>query len=116
MTAISFKVTRQEDRLIQRIVKRVEKSRPWLTRAERALARQSLAMDLTACHANGTPLRLADLLAADEFNFWHDVNGIEAHMDRTTGQLDGRFLPRFAVPVIDLMVALKTSLATEAQR
>lgn len=53
-------------------------------------------MDITACHANGTPLRLRELLDAPEFDFAHDVLGIRRHIDRTTGQLQDCFLPRFA--------------------
>jgi hypothetical protein len=50
-------------------------------------AQVDIEMDLEATHANGCPLRLADLLAADDFNFWHDVSGIARHLDRTTGEL-----------------------------
>lgn len=53
-------------------------------------------MDVTATHANGCPLDLAKLLAADDFNFAHDVFGIRGHIDRRTGKLDGHFLPRCA--------------------
>lgn len=53
-------------------------------------------MDITACHANGCPLRLSELLTADEFNFSHDIFGIRRHINRTTGQLEDCFLPRFA--------------------
>lgn len=52
-------------------------------------------MDITATHANGCPLRLDDLLAADEFNFGHDVFGIRNCLDRKTGKLMRNFLPRF---------------------
>lgn len=55
-----------------------------------------LQMDLVATHANGCPLRFADLLAADDFNFWHDISGIRAHLDRETGNLTRCFLPRFS--------------------
>ena len=55
----------------------------------------SLRKDLTACHLNGCPLRLADLLAADDFNLIHDVGGISGHIDRETGQLMDCFSPRF---------------------
>lgn len=58
--------------------------------------RLELAMDLTACHSNGTPLDLARLLQADEFNFLHDIYGINRHIDRSTGQLNNHFRPRFA--------------------
>jgi len=56
-----------------------------------------VAMDITACHNNGCRLRLADWLAADEFNFLHDLFGIRNNLNRRTGKLDGLFLPRFAV-------------------
>lgn len=52
-------------------------------------------MDIRACHANGTPLRLEELLRADDGNFGHDVFGIRRYIDRTTGQLTDCFLPRF---------------------
>lgn len=56
----------------------------------------SVMMDVTATHANGCRLRLDDLAEADEFNFLHDIVGIERHLDRDTGQLRDCFLPRFA--------------------
>lgn len=56
-----------------------------------------ISMDITACHANGNPLRLSDLLDADDFNFTHDVFGINRHLDRETGVVS-RFRPRFSVP------------------
>lgn len=54
-------------------------------------------MDITACHVNGNPLKLDALLNADEFNFAHDVFGIRRHIDRTTGELQDCFSPRFSV-------------------
>ena len=57
----------------------------------------SLDMDLSATHAV-TPLRLGDLLAADDFHFAHDVFGIMRHIDRRTGRLDDHFVPRFCAP------------------
>jgi hypothetical protein len=56
-------------------------------------------MNISACHASGNPLRLADLLAADDFNFAHDVFGIDRHLDRDTGELTGFFSPRFSARV-----------------
>jgi hypothetical protein len=53
-----------------------------------------IQMDLSACHVTN-PLRLADLLAADDFNLMHDVDGIYRHLDRETGKLNNHFLPRF---------------------
>lgn len=58
--------------------------------------RMRALMDLTACHANGTPLRLPDLLHAADGDFIHDIAGICAHMNRETGQLQDCFLPRYA--------------------
>ena len=52
-------------------------------------------MDLEACHCNGCPLRLADMEQADAFNLMHDVTGINMHLNRNTGELSKRFLPRF---------------------
>lgn len=45
----------------------------------------TLLMDLNACHCNGTPLRLADFVAAGDGDFFHDVAGIAVNMDRETG-------------------------------
>jgi hypothetical protein len=57
----------------------------------------SAHMDISACHASGTPLRLEDLLTAQEFDFAHDVLGIRDNIDRTTGALGNHFSPRFSV-------------------
>ena len=54
-----------------------------------------IQMDLEACHCNGCPLRLADMEQADAFNLMHDVTGINMHLNRNTGELSKRFLPRF---------------------
>ncbi len=53
-------------------------------------------MDIDACHNNGNSLKLAELLAADDFNFAHDVFGIRANIDRTTGKLANCFVPRYS--------------------
>lgn len=53
-------------------------------------------MDITACHANGCPLNLEKLLTAPDFDFAHDIFGIRRHLDRETGELRDRFLPRSA--------------------
>ena len=54
-------------------------------------------MDITACHANGNPLKLHELYNADEFNFAHDVCGIRQHINRKTGKLENCFLPRYSI-------------------
>lgn len=58
-----------------------------------------IQMDLSAAHANGNPLRLDELLEADDFNLLHDVLGIRRHLDRETGKLTGCFSPRFSARV-----------------
>lgn len=93
----SFKRTAEENDLIASIVQRAAD----LYAAQHGDAmceeqRLCLRMDLAACHANGCPLRLADLLGADDFNLAHDVYGIHRHINRETGKLDGHFLPRFS--------------------
>lgn len=60
---------------------------------------QDAIMDINAVHANGCPLKLAELLAAPDFEFAHDICGIRRHLDRTTGKLGGCFLPRYAYDV-----------------
>lgn len=57
--------------------------------------RMTAFMDISAAHEE-MPLRLAHLLAADEFNFAHDVLGIRRHMNRETAKLGDCFVPRFA--------------------
>ena len=58
--------------------------------------RTQFAMDVTAVHRNGCPLKLRDLLASEAFDFSHDIEGIQRHIDRSTGRLGGEFLPRCA--------------------
>lgn len=56
-------------------------------------------MDLVACHANGSPLRLEALKESydsSRFDFCHDVFGIRKHINRETGQLQDGFSPRFS--------------------
>lgn len=56
-------------------------------------------MNIAACHASGNPLRLQALLDADDFNFMHDVFGIDRHIDRDTGKMMNFFSPRFSARV-----------------
>lgn len=96
---ISFDVNPGDLALIDSIAARaVELSRRFGTPRRK----QDVMMDISACHANGCPLRLHALLDADDFNFGHDVFGIGRHLDRddaspTGGQLLNMFRPRFAV-------------------
>lgn len=91
---VSFKTSPEEFATISRIADRAREiiaANGWSKEK-----RMSLMMDITACHANGCPLRLKELLAADDINFSHDVFGIRRHLDRSTGWLKDGFHPRFA--------------------
>jgi hypothetical protein len=91
---ISFTVTKDELDQIQRIVARGQEL------AKRHGAEYSvmnMSMDITATHANGTPLDLGGLANADDHNFSHDLFGIARHINRETGKLEGCFVPRFAL-------------------
>lgn len=58
--------------------------------------RLSLSMDLE-CATIEFNLRLDDLLNADDFNFAHDIIGIQNHINRAAGgTFDGTFVPRFS--------------------
>ena len=58
--------------------------------------RIDLMMDIEATHCNGNPLKLQELLEADDFNFTHDMIGIQQHLDRFAGQLQDCFVPRYS--------------------
>lgn len=87
---VSFKVSDADKALIGKIAERARKAGMGDVTHHR--------MNITACHANGNPLRLRELLAADDFNFGHDVYGIDRHIDRDTGRLMNFFRPRFSTP------------------
>lgn len=91
-TLLSWDVSRRDFRLIQDIV-----CRAIMAFDLDASDKNDLVMDITAVHRNIMPLRLADLLDADAFNFAHDIGGIRRHLNRQTGELGGCFVPRFAV-------------------
>lgn len=58
----------------------------------------SRVMDLSAVHSNGNPMDFEKLLAAPEFDFMHDIDGIMRHLDRNTGTLQDFFSPRCSLP------------------
>lgn len=90
---VSFATSKAEFAAISKIVDRVMGIRPL---RETYASRLDIHMDIAAVHANGNPLRLDDLLAADEFNFIHDIAGISRHLDRDTGKLGDGFTPRYS--------------------
>ena len=87
MTLINFGATPEDAALIEQIVDRHEALFQRLFPAH-PFDRLSASMDLTATHLNGCPLRLKDLLEADDFNFSHDVGGIARHLDLRPRQPD----------------------------
>lgn len=87
--AINLTASKEDAELIRRIVERAD------NRFE-VEDKLSMTMDLTACHLNGCPLDLEKLVAADDATLIHDVWGITAYLDRTTGRLTKQFLPRCA--------------------
>lgn len=89
--SIKFYLNKAESELMKKIVDRAEKVFSGRERID-------IYMDITACHCNGSPLDLKKLLVADDFNFIHDVAGIGWHIDKNTGKLNGRFLPRCSLP------------------
>ena len=59
-------------------------------------SRMDAIMYIDACHSNGCPLKLQELLEPDDTNFAHDVFGIRRHINRKTGKLENCFVPRYA--------------------
>lgn len=57
--------------------------------------RLDILLDISTCHFKAVPLRLDDLLYADDVNFAHDVGGINRHLNRDTYELMDGFSPRF---------------------
>ncbi len=91
---ISFTTTDHEAHVIRDIARRARALETKHGGSPRPI--MQWCMDITATHANGNPLRLDELLAADDFNFMHDVFGIYRCLDRDTGKLTGFFRPRFS--------------------
>lgn len=96
---VSFRVSDFDRTLIRSIVARALRDRDLRRELDFIAdseddARQTLTMDLTACHANGCPVDLARLLDADDPTFGHDLLGIQRHIDRRTGRLRRAFGPR----------------------
>jgi hypothetical protein len=109
---INWRVTMADQRLIEQIAARA------VHMAEHAgfeFTQQEFAMDITATHCNGCRLDLQRLLDADEFNFAHDIFGIQIHIDRKTGKLGGHFLPRYARRLADVAPLATKAAATETE-
>lgn len=57
--------------------------------------RLTLLMDLD-CANDEFNLNLEELYNADDFNFAHDIYGIQNNINRTTKKMGNLFVPRFA--------------------
>lgn len=82
-------MTKDEMMLIAEIAKRAE---------EKGLLqfdRMSLIMDIQTAHEQFN-LRLDEWLKADDFNFAHDIVGIQQNIDRQSRTMINHFLPRYA--------------------
>lgn len=90
---VHFDVSPADARLIGKIAQRASR-----VAADAGVSYSVLdaRMDVTATHANGTPLDLAALYIAKTSDFAHDVFGIRRHLDRTTGKMTACFVPRYA--------------------
>jgi hypothetical protein len=94
---VSFDISKADADLVSQIVDRAKRAALVASKGTKHWYKPiDLRMDLTAVHANGNPLDFARLLAADDFNFTHDIAGIPRHIDRETGRLTNFFRPRFS--------------------
>ena len=91
MREINFSVTDEEMSLIIELSKRAA---ILVSKTGGHYPLMDCQMDLTATHLNGNPLNLEKLEAFDSMNFSHDIFGIRANLNRTTGKLKNCFSPR----------------------
>jgi hypothetical protein len=82
-------------------IKKFNQDKNWYVRfiairAERELDwdKTTVIMDLTTVKRD---IDWPRFLYADDFNFVHDLVGINKHLDRATGEFKDGFLPKFAV-------------------
>lgn len=92
MSEIKWNITREDAELIRDIAARARK-------INSDLGFMTTNMDITATHLNGCKLDLQKLHDFDDFNLMHDVIGIHNCIDRHTGKINEKFLPRCATKV-----------------
>ena len=56
----------------------------------------TVMMDLLALLETGVKMRWDELLNAPLFDFMHDINGINQHLNRRTYKFEDGFWPRYA--------------------
>lgn len=81
------KITEDERKIIRKIVERARVEHPEIDGL-------TLELDITVVHVY-KPLRLQELLMADDSDFWHDLMGIAQHVDRKTGEIGDNFSLKF---------------------
>lgn len=82
-------INENQSELIESIAKRADKLH--LVASDKI----SLMMDLE-CATEEFDLRLTEFLNTDNFNFSHDIVGIQNNINRQTRKIEGLFVPRFA--------------------
>ena len=80
----------EESRLIWKIV-----DRGWKTMERNYKTKIEMTMDIYAANKD-CPLKLQELLDADDFNFYNDLIGICNNLNRQTKKLENCFVPRYA--------------------
>lgn len=81
--------TKEEIELVVEIAKRAENM------GIVAFNRETLMKDLESA-SQEFDLRLTQLLMADDFNFIHDIAGIQQNINRKTKKMENLFVPRYA--------------------
>ena len=84
------KEVRAENALMWKIIERA-----WPRMKRSYKTKLDLMMDIDAAH-NDCPLKLEELLKADDTNFYHDIIGIDSNLNRQTKKLVNCFVPRYA--------------------
>lgn len=90
---LKFNATREDLDWITQIVDRALENKSLASKTDFI----SLSMDIELVHCRDIRLNLQGLFEADNFNFFHDIIGIHNNLNRSTGELDNCFLPRFVI-------------------
>ena len=61
-----------------------------------AYNKTTVMMDLLVLYDTGVEMRWDEFLNAPVFDFMHDINGINQHLNRRTYKLEDGFCPRYA--------------------
>lgn len=89
---VFFETKPADDQIIDQIAERIMQS-PHSPYKDKL----SAVIDLSLTHALVCPLNLRGLLAARDADFFHDLFGIAAHIDRATAKFNPKFEPRYAL-------------------